>query len=45
MYSSYSADPEMAETGSIYAALTTYTDSINIILYIVRLMGNNRRRR
>ena len=44
MYSYYSADAEMAEKASIYGALTLYLDFINIFLYVVRLMGNNRRR-
>ena len=44
MYSYYSADSEMAEKASNYGALTLYLDFINIFLYVVRLMGNNRRR-
>ena len=44
MYSYYSADAEMAEKASIYGALTLYLDFINIFLYVVRLLGNNRRR-
>ena len=44
MYSYYSADAEMVEKASIYGALTLYLDFINIFLYVVRLMGNNRRR-
>ena len=44
MYSYYAADPEMAEKASIYGALTLYLDFINIFLYVVRLMGSNRRR-
>ena len=44
MYSYYSADAEMAEKASIYGALTLYLDFINSVLYVVRLMGNNRRR-
>ena len=44
MYSYYAADSEMAEKDSIYGALTLYLDFINIFLYVVRLMGNNRRR-
>ena len=44
MYSYYAADSEMAEKASIYGALTLYLDFINIFLYVVRLMGNNRRR-
>ena len=44
MYSYYSADAETAEKASIYGALTLYLDFINIFLYVVRLMGNNRRR-
>ena len=44
LYSYYSADSEMAEKASIYGALTLYLDFINIFLYVVRLMGNNRRR-
>ena len=37
-------DAEMAEKASIYGALTLYLDFINIFLYVVRLLGNNRRR-
>ena len=44
MYSYYAADAEMAEKASIYGALTLYLDFINIFLYVVRLMGNGRRR-
>ena len=44
MYSYYAADSEMAEKASIYGALTLYLDFINIFLYVVRLLGNNRRR-
>ena len=44
MYSYYAADAEMAEKASIYGALTLYLDFINIFLYVVRLLGNNRRR-
>ena len=44
MYSYYAADSEMAEKASIYGALTLYLDFINIFLYVVRLMGNGRRR-
>ena len=35
---------ELAEKASIYGALTLYLDFINIFLYVVRLLGNNRRR-
>ena len=44
MYAYYVGDPELAEKASIYGALTLYLDFINIFLYVVRLMGNNRRR-
>lgn len=44
IYSYYASDSEMAEKASIYGALTLYLDFINIFLYVVRLMGNNRRR-
>ena len=44
MYAYYAGDPELAEKASIYGALTLYLDFINIFLYVVRLMGNNRRR-
>lgn len=44
MYSYYAGDSELAEKASIYGALTLYLDFINIFLYVVRLMGNNRRR-
>ena len=44
MYSYYAADSEMAEKASIYGALTLYLDFINIFLYVVRLLGNSRRR-
>ena len=45
MYAYYAGDPELAEKASIYGALTLYLDFINIFLYVVRLLGNNRRRR
>ena len=44
LYSYYAGDSELAEKASIYGALTLYLDFINIFLYVVRLMGNNRRR-
>ena len=44
MYSCYAADSEMAEKASVYGALTLYLDFINIFLYVVRLLGNSRRR-
>ena len=44
MYAYYAGDPELAERASIYGALTLYLDFINIFLYVVRLLGNNRRR-
>ncbi len=44
MYSYYAADSEMAEKASVYGALTLYLDFINIFLYVVRLLGNSRRR-
>ena len=44
MYTYYAGDPELAEKASIYGALTLYLDFINIFLYVVRLLGNNRRR-
>ena len=44
MYAYYAGDPELAEKASIYGALTLYLDFINIFLYVVRLLGNNRRR-
>ena len=44
MYAYYAGDPELAEKASIYGALTLYLDVINIFLYVVRLLGNNRRR-
>ena len=44
MFSYYAYDGELAEKASIYGALTLYLDFINIFLYVVRLMGNNRRR-
>ena len=44
MYAYYAGDPELAENASIYGALTLYLDFINIFLYVVRLLGNNRRR-
>ena len=44
MYIYSSDDAEMTEKASIYGALTLYLDFINIFLYVVRLMGNNRRR-
>ena len=44
IYAYYAGDAEMAEKASIYGALTLYLDFINIFLYVVRLMGNNRRR-
>ena len=44
MYAYYAGDAELAEKASIYGALTLYLDFINIFLYVVRLMGNNRRR-
>ncbi len=44
MYSYYAVDSELAEKASIYGALTLYLDFINIFLYVVRLLGNNRRR-
>ena len=34
----------MAEMASVYGALTLYLDFINIFLYVVRLLGNSRRR-
>ena len=43
MYAYYAGDPELAEKASIYGALTLYLDFINIFLYVVRLLGNNRR--
>ena len=44
IYAYYAGDAELAEKASIYGALTLYLDFINIFLYVVRLMGNNRRR-
>ena len=44
MYAYYAGNPELAEKASIYGALTLYLDFINIFLYVVRLLGNNRRR-
>ena len=44
MYAYYAGDAELAEKASIYGALTLYLDFINIFLYVVRLMGNGRRR-
>ena len=44
MYAYYAGDPELAEKASIYGALTLYLDFINIFLYVVRFLGNNRRR-
>ena len=44
MYAYYAGDLELAEKASIYGALTLYLDFINIFLYVVRLLGNNRRR-
>ena len=44
MYAYYAGDPELAEKASIYGALTLYLDFINIFLYVVRLLGNTRRR-
>ena len=44
MYAYYAGDPELAEKASIYGALTLYLDFINIFLYVVRLLGNNRLR-
>ena len=44
MYAYYAGDPELAEKASIYGALTLYLDFINIFLYVVRLLGSNRRR-
>ena len=44
MYAYYAGDPELAEKASIYGALTLYLDFINIFLYVVRLLGNDRRR-
>ena len=44
MYAYYAGDPELAEKASINGALTLYLDFINIFLYVVRLLGNNRRR-
>ena len=44
MYAYYAGDPELAEKASIYGALTLYLDFINIFLYVVRLLGNNRSR-
>lgn len=44
MFAYYAGDPELAEKASIYGALTLYLDFINIFLYVVRLLGNNRRR-
>ena len=44
MYAYYAGDPELAEKASIYGALTLYLDFINIFLYVVRLLGNSRRR-
>ena len=44
MYAYYAGDPELAEKASIYGALTLSLDFINIFLYVVRLLGNNRRR-
>ena len=44
MFSYYAYDGELAEKASIYGALTLYLDFINIFLYVVRLLGNNRRR-
>ena len=44
MYAYYAGDPELAEKASIYGALTLYLDFIIIFLYVVRLLGNNRRR-
>ena len=37
-------DATAVRRGAIYGALTLYLDFINIFLYVVRLMGNNRRR-
>ena len=45
MFSYYAYDGELAEKASIYGALTLYLDFINIFLYVVRLLGMNRRRR
>lgn len=44
IYSYYAYDSELAEKASIYGALTLYLDFINIFLYVVRLLGNGRRR-
>ena len=46
VYNNNSTDrtAELAEKASIYGALTLYLDFINIFLYVVRLMGNGRRR-
>ena len=44
IYAYYAGDAEMAEKASIYGALTLYLDFINIFLYVVRRMGNTRRR-
>ena len=44
MYAYYAGDPELAEKASIYGALTLYLDFINIFRYVVRLLGNTRRR-
>ena len=44
MYAYYAGDPELAEKASIYGALTLYLAFIHIFLYVVRLLGNNRRR-
>ena len=43
-YYYYQGDEEMLTKLSIYSALQLYLDFINIFLYIIRIIGNDRRR-
>ena len=43
-YAYFGGDAAMLQKASIFGALNLYLDFINIFLYVVRLLGNNRRR-
>ena len=43
-YSYYQHDEEMLSKLSIYSAFELYLDFLNIFLYIIRIIGNGRRR-
>lgn len=43
LYQAYQGDQAMLERASIYSALQLYLDFINLFLYLLRLLGKNRK--